>query len=84
MNFCVNISSKVCHWINIRYINIYIHYRSNEVGHIGQRKKNRPERFTKLQYAVLEAQKQKLQEQTKYYMLMNEKLRRELDIPSEK
>lgn len=66
--------------IRVLYINIYMHYRSKKVGNIGQRKRIRPEDVTQMQYAVLVEQQRKLREQTTFYMLMNEKLRRELSF----
>lgn len=64
-------------------INIYMYYKSRNVGNSGRRKRIRPEDVTQMQYAVLVEQQRKLREQTTFYMLMNKKLRQELEMPSE-
>lgn len=62
-----------------------MHYRSRnvDVGNSGRRKRIRPEDVTQMQYAVLVEQQRKLRVQTTFYMLMNKKLRQELEMPSE-
>lgn len=56
---------------------------SKNVGNICQGKRISPEDMTQMQYAVLVEQRRKLQMQTTFYMLMNKKLRRDLEMPSE-
>lgn len=58
-----------------------MHYRSNNVGNIGQRKKIRPKDVTQMKYAVLVQQERKLREETTFLMLMNEMLRRKFKMP---
>ncbi|XP_056004079.1 uncharacterized protein LOC125653292 [Ostrea edulis] len=47
------------------------------------RKKIKPEDVTRMQYEVLVKQKNKLEEQTLYYKLMNKKLKMELNLTNE-
>lgn len=72
--------------MNNKHINSFMQYlfnSSKNVGNIGQGKRISPEDMTQMQYAVLVEQRRKLQKQTTFYMLMNKKLRRELEMPSE-
>lgn len=69
--------------IRVSKINIYMHYRSKNVGNSGRRKRIIPEDVTQMQYALLVEQQRKLREQTTFYMPMNKKLRQELEMPSE-
>lgn len=61
----------------------YLFHSSKKVENFGQRKRITPEDMTQMQYAVLIEQERKLQKETTFYMLMNKKLRRELEMPSE-